>query len=510
MPRKTFYITTPIYYVNDKPHIGHAYTTIAADVLARFERMRGKEVIFLTGTDENSQKNVEAAEKAGEQDIQKYLDRMSATWQSTWDSLDISNDDFIRTTEPRHLKAVEAFWAKVLAEGDIYKGKYEGWYCTGCEAFKKDSDLVEGKCPLHPKMEAKRIKEENYFFKLSKYRDALLEHIGKHPEFIGPEARRNEIVSYIKDFMEDVSISRQSAKCGIPVPGDKTQAIYVWFDALVNYISAIGYGSDQKKFENFWPAVHLVGKDIIKFHCALWPAMLMSAGLPLPERVFAHGFFTIDGTKISKSLGNAIDPLEVAQKYGLDTLRFALLREINFGEDGDFSFARVADRYRTELAGELGNLVYRVLSMSEKYCEGKVPTQESKKSKNQGNNPINYLKYEQALETFAFHDVLGVIWGTVREANRFVDESAPWTLAKLGEKDKLNLVMYELLETLRHIGRMLLPVLPTAGESILRQLGVLEAERAESWADRCNWGLLKEGGILNKENPLFPQLETEK
>ncbi|MFH0927838.1 MAG: methionine--tRNA ligase [bacterium] len=501
MNKETFYITTPIYYVNDKPHVGHAYTTIAADVRARFERMRGKEVLFLTGTDENSQKNIEAAEKMGEPDIQKYLDTMSALWQRTWDSLGISNDDFIRTIEPRHHKTVEIFYKKVFENGDIYKGRYEGLYCVGCEAFKKESDLAEGLCPDHKKAPQK-IVEENYFFKLSKYRDALLEYIGKHPEFIKPASRRNEILSYIREFMEDVSISRQSMKWGIPVPGDPEHKIYVWFDALVNYLSAVGYGVDEKKFEKFWPAIHLVGKDIIKFHVALWPAMLMSAGLPLPKQVFANGFFTIDGQKMSKSLGNSIDPVEVATKFGNDALRYALLREINYGADGDFSLERLATRYRTELAGELGNLVNRVLAMAEKYCASKVPAFSTGAT-------IKYLQYDQGLENFEFQLSIDAVWDAVREANRFVDESAPWKLAKLGEEKRLAAVMYQLLETLRHIGRMLLPLLPESGEKILTELGDLEAERSRSWDEGKTWGLLKEGAKLSKLAQLFPALDDK-
>jgi len=352
MPEKVnkFYITTPIYYVNDIPHIGHAYTTIAADVLARYYRMKGKEVYFLTGTDENSQKNVEAAKKVKGEELKvksekeivaEYVNEMSAKWQETWDSLDITNDDFIRTTEPRHKKAVKKFFEAVFKNGDIYKGIYEGLYCPGCEAYVSEMDLENGKCPFH-KIAPKKIKEENYFFRLKKYESKLLDYIEKNPDFIEPEARRNEVVNYISHHLEDISISRLSQEWGIPVPIDKKQVIYVWFDALINYLTAVGYGTNEEKFNKWWPAdLHLVGKDIIKFHCALWPAMLMSAGLPLPKKVFAHGFFTIGGQKISKSLGNVLDPVELVNKYGIDEVRYFLLREISFGEDGDISLKRL-------------------------------------------------------------------------------------------------------------------------------------------------------------------------
>lgn len=497
---KKFYVTTPIYYVNDKPHIGHTYSTMAADILAHYHRMLGKEVMFLTGTDENSQKGVEAAEKTG-LDTQTYIDQMAARWQETFDSLGITNNDFIRTTEKRHIKAASEFFKRVYDNGDIYEGEYEGYYCTGCETFLTETDLVDGKCPDHKK-EPELIKEKNYFFKLTKYRDQLVKHIESHPEFVQPESRRNEILSYIKNFMEDISISRSSMKWGIPVPLDENQRIYVWFDALINYLTGVGF-PDEERFDSLWPAdLHIVGKDIIKFHCALWPAMLMSAGLPLPKKVFAHGFFTINGTKISKSLGNAIDPLELTEKYSIDTIRYFLMREIRFGEDGDFSEKRLAERYNTELANDLGNLVNRVLAMTNKYFDGIVP------AKADGFLNDSWDKYRIAMEEVRLHDALETAMNLVRRSNQFVEEQKPWELAKAEDKTELGNTMYVLLETLRHIAWMIYPFMPETSEKILLQLGLEPPkEFSESLQDSWIWGELAPGGKIAKGEPLFPRLE---
>ena len=496
-----FYVSTPIYYVNDKPHIGHTYSTVAADILARYHRMLGEEVMFLTGTDENSQKGVDAAEAAGK-DTQEYIDEMAARWQQTFDSLGFTNNDFIRTTEDRHVAAATKFFKKVHDNGDIYEGEYEGLYCTGCEAFLQEADLEDGKCPNHKK-EPEQIKEKNYFFKLTKYRDQLLEHIEKNPEFIMPEARRNEVISYIDNFMEDISISRSSMKWGIPVPIDEEQRIYVWFDALINYISAIGYTEETEDFEKFWPAdVHIVGKDIIKFHCALWPAMLMAAGLPLPKTVFAHGFFTINGDKISKSLGNAIDPVELTEKVGIDPMRYFLMKEIHFGEDGDFSEQRLIERYNGELANDLGNLLSRTLAMTEKYFDGKVP------EKADGFLAGAWPSYHEAMRTLRFHDALEVTWKIIRQANQFVEQQKPWELAKLDDKKTLGETMYVLLETLRHIAWMVYPFMPTTSEKMFEQLG-LEApkEFKQSFESAWVWGELAPGGIIKKGESLFPKID---
>ena len=495
-------MTTPIYYVNDVPHIGHYYTTLVADVMARYHRLRGREVMFLTGTDENSQKNVEAAAKRGFEahEVQKYLDEMSDNWRSTWQKLDISFTDFIRTTEPRHLAGVQKFWQAVEAAGDIYQGEYEGLFCQGCEAFLKETDLVDGKCPDHRK-EPGVIKEKNYFFKLSSYREKLLKLIDDNPEFIQPASRRNEVRSYVDKFMEDVSITRESVKWGISVPGDDQSVIYVWFDALLNYMTAVGYGTDDALCDKWWPAdMHLVGKDIIKFHCALWPAMLMSAGLPLPKKVFAHGFFTIDGVKMSKSLGNVIDPVAISEKYGRDSVRYFLMREITFGEDGDFSFNRLENRYTTDLGNVLGNSLHRVLSMTDKYLAGVVP------AKSEGDRSEIWRKYEAAMETQDFSEALDLTWSVLREINETIDTEKPWVLAK-SDKERLAALLYRLLEELRQVAWLIRPFMPEVSDRMMVQLGV--SVENVTWEQARIWGGLQENGKIAKGEPLFPRLVKE-
>lgn len=503
-----FYLTTPIYYINDRPHIGHAYTTLIADTIARYHRLKGEDVLFATGTDENSQKNVEAAAKKGETDIEKYLNEMSALWQETWDELDITNDDFVRTTETRHHTAVNAFFDRVNKKGDIYKGFYEGLYCDGCEAFWNESELVDGLCPFHKKA-PRKIQEENYFFRLTNYRAALLEHIEKHPEFVQPEKRKNEVVSYIKNDMTDISISRPNLKCGIPFPLDNTHAIYVWFDALVNYLTVPGFAKDEEKFNKYWPAdVHLLAKDILKFHAALWPAMLMSAGLALPKVVFVHGFFTVNGEKMSKSLGNAIDPIELSKIYTTDAIRYYLLSEIKFGEDGDFSLVRLKEKYNSALANNFGNLLNRTLSMTEQYFAGLVPVA-SNKSEGLDNlcEIDSWNEFEKAMEIYRFDEAVGAIWRVIDGANKFIDDTKPWAIAKTDDKEKLADVMYNLLETLRQVGWMLLPIMPDAAEKIWIQLGLDPAiEKEKSIEDAKVWGGLKSGLKIQKGEPIFPRL----
>ena len=505
-----FYVTTPIYYVNDRPHIGHTYTTVAADVLARFHRLRGEEVFMLTGTDENSQKNVAAAAKAGQADIAKYLDDMSGVWRRTWAELGLNFDDFIRTTEPRHIAAVNKFWEAVQANhsDDIYRGEYFGLYCEGCEAFVTQNDCEGGMCPVHKRM-PKEIREKNWFFRLSAYRQRLLDHIDAHPDFIRPESRRNEVRSYVDKFMTDVSISRESVKWGIQVPGDPQSVIYVWFDALINYLSGAGYGTDEAKFARLWPAeLHLVGKDIIKFHCALWPAMLMAAGLPLPKKVFAHGFFTINGDKISKSLGNAIDPRDLVAKYGFDPVRYFLMREINFGQDGDFSLQRLADRYGNDLGNELGNLLHRVLSMTEKYFGGKVPNDGGGCAEASKDQTEDWRRYDEALAALDFGGALDVIWEGLRWDNKHIDEVKPWVLAKTDQKE-LGKVLNYLLEHLRQSALMLQPFMPEIAGRMFEQLGLEGAGPRPLTAEAKAWGGMKEGATIRKGAPLFPRLESE-
>ncbi len=537
-----YYITTPIYYVNDRPHIGHAYTTVVADALARYHRLRGDVTRFITGTDENSQKNVQAMESAGENDLPAYLERMATVWHDTWRELGISFDDFIRTTEPRHLAGVERFWNAVKASGDIYEGTYEGLYCTGCEAFKTETELIGDKCPLHSNKPLDRIKEKNFFFKLSAYREELLKLYGEGNEFVMPESRRHEIHNYVDEHLSDVSISREakSVPAGIPVPGDENQRIYVWFDALLNYMTAVGYGTDDALFSEFWPAdLHLVGKDIIKFHCALWPAMIMSAakgdallrnadGSPkLPKQVHAHGFFTMDGVKISKSLGNAIDPREFIPNYGFDAVRYFLLREIPFGEDGDFSRERLASRYSSDLGNTFGNLVNRVIAMSRKYFDGKVPDADT----TEASLPINDLSVwngkggldaiksavESAYAGNRCDVVLSSIWDGVGDtrrsglfqANKLIEETQPFKLVKEDPKE-VGEILYALLESLRWYAWLMHPVMPNISNKVFEQLGLnAEQELSKGWVQGLKWGGLTPGAALGEPMPLFPRPSEE-
>lgn len=497
-----FYITTPIYYVNDKPHIGHAYATIAADALARYWRMLGEEVLFLTGTDENSQKNIEAAAKTGE-DQYDYVDRMAAIWQRTWDELGITNNDFIRTTEARHHAAVNKFWQAVSERGDMYKGSYEGLYCVGCEAYYTETDLTaDGLCPIHQRP-VEKLAEQNYFFKLSNYREALLAHIEAHPDFVQPETRRNEIINYIKDHLQDISISRPNKGWGISVPGDETQAIYVWFDALINYLTAAGYGSNDGQFVKWWPAsLHLVGKDIIKFHCALWPAMLMSAGLALPERVFAHGFFTINGQKVSKSLGNAIDPNDLVATYGLDALRYFLLREISFGGDGDFSIERISARYDADLASGLGNLASRITTLAAGR-ELTAPTKDGFLAAAAGETR---QAYEAALADIRPDQALEHIWKFLTACDKYIDQEKPWVLVKDPEQFAHAAEVFgTLVEALRQIAWLLVPLLPTASGHIFAALGCSD-ELQRPAQEAMVWGAQIHPPVVQKITPLFPRL----
>lgn len=456
--KNSYYVTTPIYYINDVPHIGHAYSTIAADVLARYYRKElGKDnVKFVTGTDENSQKTIEAANEAG-LELEDYTKQTADKWKAVWDKLNISYDRFIRTTNKDHIKTVQAILQKVYETGDIYKGVYEGKYCFRCEAYYKDDELIDGICcPVHKK-EVDTLKEENWFFKLSKYQDQILEHIKNNPKFIQPNTRRNEILAFIRDKgLEDFSISRSSQDWGIRLPFDKSQVAYVWFDALLNYVTAAGYGRGE--FNKWWPAnLHIVGKDIIKFHCLYWPGMLMSAGLELPEQVFAHGFFTIDGEKISKSLGNSVNPIELSEKYGNDALRYFLLREIPFGTDGDFSFERFGIVYETELGNKLGNLVARVVAMLTKYNNGKYVV-----SKLETN-----LSLADYITDLKFDVYLGAIIKRAEELNALIEETKPWELVKT-DPDKVVEVLSVIANELIALGQYLEPFLPDTSTKIAK------------------------------------------
>lgn len=459
------YLTTPIYYVNDVPHIGHAYCTLATDTLARFWRKKiGKEnVFFLTGTDENSQKTVEAAKKAGK-DIYEYLDEMAGNWKKVWKTIGISNDDFIRTTEDRHKKVVHEVFQKIYDKGDIYKGKYVGKYCTGCETFLKDSDLDEdGNCPDH-KTPPQEIEEENYFFRLSKYQDQLLEMYEKNPRWVLPVSRKNEVLNFIKSGLEDISVSRETAEFGISLPMDEKHKVYVWFDALINYYSAL----KGTKNEAFWgEAHHIVGKDITKFHCVIWPAMLISAGLAPVKEVFGHGFFTVNGVKMSKSLGNVVNPLEISEKYGNDTLRLFLLSAFEFGNDGDFSVENLGNFYNAKLAGGVGNLFNRVVVLIHKFLEGKKSPLDQSETKEMRETRENF---EAFLEAKKIKAAIDFFFETVDSANQLLNETEVWKMAKT-DPERAKKVFAILLQKLESLAEMAEVLLPESAPRMKKMLG---------------------------------------
>ncbi|HET6464931.1 MAG TPA: methionine--tRNA ligase [Nitrospiria bacterium] len=513
--RKTFYITTPIYYVNDVPHIGHAYTTIAADVLARYKRLRGYDVFFLTGTDEHGQKVQQAASKQG-LDPQTHADRMVVAFKELWKRLTISNDDFVRTTEERHKRVVQEVLRRLRKSEVLYKASYQGWYCLPDERFWADDEVVEGKCPECGRP-VERISESNYFFKMSAYRDRLMRHIRKYPGFIRPENRRNEVLGFLDRPLEDLCISRPRARLawGIPFPFDPDYVTYVWVDALVNYISVPGYGTDKRRFAKWWPAdVHLVGKDILTTHAVYWSTLLMALGLDLPKTLFAHGWWTVDGEKMSKSRGNVVDPNTMAAEYGTDAFRYFLLREVPFGQDGNFSKMAVTARYNSELANDLGNLFSRTLTMIERYSGGAVPKNHPKARQAEDRRLAAlarslYRTAGKEMERFAFHRALREIWTLVDFANRYVERTAPWDLAKDPKnRARLDAVLYHLAETLRILAIHLFPFMPGTAQRMTTELGwTTSLERVLKPRD-YHWGRLKPGRPIQKGKLLFPRIET--
>ncbi|HCZ06775.1 MAG: methionyl-tRNA synthetase [Thermotogota bacterium] len=504
-----FYVTTPIYYINSEPHIGSAYTTIVADVIARYRRFLGDDVFFLTGTDEHGQKVYNAAKEAGK-DTHLFCDELAEKFRTLWKDLKITNDGFIRTTDPQHMKTVQYFVKKMVENGDVYKGVYRGWYCVPCESYWSDDELLDGNtCPSCGRP-VKRIEEENYFFRLSKYRDPLLKHFMDNPEFVEPDFRRNEMLKILEGGLKDVSITRTTFSWGVPMPDAPGHVIYVWIDALINYVSAIGYPHDMETFDRYWPAdVHLIGKEINRFHSIIWPAMLMSVGLPLPKKVYAHGWLTVNGQKISKSLGNAIDPRRLTEAYGNDAIRYYLLRDIVFGRDGDFSEENLITRINADLANDLGNLVHRTTAMVVQNF-GRVPSPGPLEGPDEQLRELvktTISLYHDGMTAYRFTQALENLWELIRFANKYIDLTEPWKLAKIPEKkERLGSVLYNLLETIRIVSLMLLPIMPDTSEEIRRRLSVDEKPAVQ----QLEWGLLKAGNPVIHGEPLFKRIDSSK
>ena len=504
---KSFYITTPIYYVNDIPHIGHAYTTIACDAVSRYKRMKGYDVHFLTGTDEHGQKIQAAAEKK-KITPQQLVDEIHMNFKELWKVLNISNDDFIRTTEERHIRTVQAMFAKLIQQGDIYKGTYSGYYCVPDETYVPENAMGPNKtCPDcgRPLIV---MEEESYFFKASKYVPELIRFYEEHVKAVMPKVRYNEIMSFIKGGVHDQSVSRTSLKWGIPVPGDEKHVIYVWFDALINYASAIGYLDDPERFKKWWPNVrHMVGKDIIRFHCVIWPLMLLALGLELPVEIIAHGWWTYNGEKMSKSKGNVVDPFAMVKEYGLDPFRYFLLREVPFGNDGDFSERALVGRINSDLANDLGNLLNRTLQMITSYREGIVPSCEDSDSDLSRLVPEILSRVDEYMNNYAFDDALKAIWEFIGRSNKFIDETMPWKLAKdANESQKLNHVLLNLYEALRLSAMLIAPFMPDTSEQIFSQLGLNESPLSLNY-DSFKWGAGAENRI-GKAKVLFPRIDV--
>jgi methionyl-tRNA synthetase len=520
----TFAITTPLYYVNALPHIGSAYTTMAADAIARFHRLLGQPVLMITGTDEHGQKIQRTAEERG-LDPQEHCNEIVAGFADLWDRLNIAYDRFSRTTASRHEAIVREFYQRVWDNGDIYEGRQQGWYCVSCEEFKEERDLLEGKrCPIHSNKAVEWRDEHNYFFNLSKYQAKLEALYATQPDFIQPASRRNEVLSFVNQGLQDFSISRLNVAWGFPVPTDPEQTLYVWFDALLGYVTALLDPEDEPTLENalrrWWPInIHLIGKDILRFHAVYWPAMLMSAGLPVPGRVFGHGFLTKDGQKMGKSLGNTLDPFALVEQYGADAVRYYFLKEIEFGRDGDFSESRFINVLNADLANDLGNLLNRTLKMASRYCGGKIPDvsvdafSDDHSLKVKGGSLSEQV--QSAYQKLAFSEACEAILGLVRASNKYLDETAPWSLFKAGKQVETEQVLYAVLESIRLAGYLLSPIVPGLATAIYQQLGFVgdfnrrDIGQSFPFEAHSRWGFLPSGQPLGEAKPLFQRIEVE-
>jgi methionyl-tRNA synthetase len=529
-----FYLTTPIYYVNDIPHIGHAYTTIAADVLARYKRLKGFDVFFLTGTDEHGQKIAEAAAAKGKKP-KEFCDEIVVRFKSAWEALNISYNDFIRTTEDRHITVVQEVFSRLLKSGDIYSGEYEGWYCTPCETFWTDMQMKEAKLNT-PKAKTEdqvhephghncpdcgrpvtKLKEATFFFKLSKYEKELLRHIEDHPEFIQPESRRNEVISFVKSGLKDLSVTRTAFSWGVPVKEDPKHVIYVWFDALINYISAPGYVANHARFDRLWPAdAHLMGKEIVRFHAVIWACMLLALKLKLPHTIFGHGWWTSEGQKMSKSKGNVIDPIGLSKEFGVDAVRYFLLREVPFGTDGDYSRASLIHKFNSDLANDIGNLLNRTLTMVEKYFSGNVEIPAKPDFDANSAEIVSLIRttpdtYSAHMDKLQFSDALATVWKLINLANTYIEKEAPWKLSKEGKTEELKAVMYNLVQSLTVSAILVQPFMPQVMENMWKQLGHTSHLIEDAPAIIANIAAsgVKVAGKISKGNPLFPRIEIK-